>query len=334
MALAVLWCSVVVAHNVVSAACFVIYLVTRCVFIVFYLRGVQPGRTLVFIAGVLTVMAAGINAIVGGSGHIYHCIGAICTLVLFLMNFIALAKSLDPSSHPPEDAFLKVDERAPGELFHRVAVNQCEHLPFALAVLGGAGFIGANPLAITCCFVFYVIFRMGYFFCCLNNLEPARVFLGGQVTAIVGGIFGILAAVVRQDKHVGHVLAMVCTFFAFIMNFAALLKSVDPNNHSAEDDAKKEEYKKKVEAQGGVDRWTRVAVNQREQIPYALAVLLGAVIVGANIEALGYLFFAYVSGRLVYIKFYLAQQQPYRTFMFLLTQVIVLVGMVFGLLSM
>jgi len=89
-------------------------------------------------------------------------------------------------------------------------------------------------------------------------------------------------------------------------------------------DEAKVAFKKRVEEQGGVDRWTRIAVNQVENFPTALWVLW-ACVYSENLNAHGssyaqYFCGGYVVVRILFLVCYLMKLSPWRTIMFGLGQ--------------
>lgn len=130
---------------------------------------------------------------------------------------------------------------------------------------------------------------------------------------------------------------MAVTSVMFMLNFGALLLSVNPNNHPAEDhklgitDDKKNEYNQAN--QDGPSRAERIANNQLENFPMALFVLWGANLVGGEPYMVMVAFLLYLFFRICYIICYKFQLQPFRTIAFMLGQLTVIFAMVIGILG-
>jgi len=341
LALAVLWAATVTTRGSIQAsACFLAYVVLRLAFVVCYLYSLQPFRTLIFLCSQLTVIVAGVFAIYY-SDSASSLVATICVLILFLLNFAALVNSVSPANHPPEDASLGFQEPSEaGKRWNRVAMNQGEQLPYGLAGLGAAWTVGANQQVLVGTFVAYTAARIAFAVCYLYALAPYRtyVFLLSQFAIMVGMGAGMFAAI-TGDGDVDVVIVMCCTIFIFLMNFVGAVKALDPNGHPPEDavlgidDAAKDKFKARVAEQGGVDRWTRVSVNQGEQFPFALAVLWGGLLAGGDGMSLAGCFVAFVFFRLIYIKSYLSALSPHRSIAFMASNIAALAAMVFGVLG-
>jgi len=124
-------------------------------------------------------------------------------------------------------------------------------------------------------------------------------------------------------------VASVCNVVMFVIYNFSLVKAINPDDHPAEDsalginDEAKADFKKRVEEQGGVDRWTRIAVNQVENFPTALWVLWACVYsesLCACVSLAQYFFGAYVVVRILFLVCYLKGLSPWRTIMFGLGQ--------------
>eukprot|EP00419_Tripos_fusus_P065788 CAMPEP_0172912222 /NCGR_PEP_ID=MMETSP1075-20121228/188001_1 /TAXON_ID=2916 /ORGANISM="Ceratium fusus, Strain PA161109" /LENGTH=154 /DNA_ID=CAMNT_0013770665 /DNA_START=53 /DNA_END=517 /DNA_ORIENTATION=- len=129
------------------------------------------------------------------------------TSIMFLMNFGALFASVDPNSHPAEDAKLGITDAKKEEYnqlnsggspsrVNRIANNQMEQFPMALFVLWGAKLVGGAPHMVMLAFLLYLLWRVLYIFMYKFALQPGRtiIFLFGQLTVFFAMVVGILGA--------------------------------------------------------------------------------------------------------------------------------------------
>jgi len=134
-----------------------------------------------------------------------------------------------------------------------------------------------------------------------------------------------------------YLMAVLCTALAYFMNFEALFKSLNPNNHPAEDaklgigDDAKLKFDERVRAQGGVDRWTRIAVNQLENFPFHMWVLWGALMAGGGADSVAQCFVAYMTFRALFVICYVYSLAPWRTIVFLCSQVTIVCAAYLGI---
>jgi len=134
------------------------------------------------------------------------------------------------------------------------------------------------------------------------------------------------------------VVSTSTTGVVFLMNFVSNMKAMDPNNHPAEDsklgvdDEKKAAFVKRVAEQGGVDRWTRVAHNNRENLAIALGVLWAAFTTSPLISTkVMYCFLVYIGARVLFVLCYVFSLSPWRSLAFLIGQGSILVAAGFAL---
>jgi uncharacterized MAPEG superfamily protein len=333
-----LWVASVHAPD--AAWCVFAYLIFRINYIVCYLFALAPWRTFQFLFSFLSALVAGVLGINAARAkeeeEVPVSLALTSVAVLFvLMNFFARLKSADPNNHPAEDAVLgatadkkeefkrKKEESGGVDRWHRIAENQAEQLPYALYVFAGAQIVGGNTTALFCCICAYAAFRVIYVVCYLLALSPWRtiIFMLGQLTCLATIGVGIAGC----GGDIGKLLAMSCTGLFFLMNMGATIKAVDPNNHPAEDskiglsDEGKQRYADRVKAQGGVDRWGRIAANQGENFPLALLELWASYVFSPMNAP--YCFVAYFVFRALYIVCYLKALAPWRTICFMLGNV-------------
>lgn len=131
-------------------------------------------------------------------------------------------------------------------------------------------------------------------------------------------------------------VAMACSLVLWIMNVVALLKSMDPNNHPAEDakvgmtDKDREAFKEKLLKEGGFSRWGRIAVNQQESFPLALVIMWAALLSCGNVIAIAQLmigtFIGYTVLRIGFVICYLYALSPWRSICFLAGNACVLIS--------
>lgn len=349
-----LWGATAHAANKTHAAyCAIAYLVFRFLFNVCYLLSLSPWRTIVFLLSQVTVITAAVFGILGAKEEQDTLAIAMMSvsLLFVVLNFVARFQSVDPNNHPAEDAKLGLGQEQKDAYYkkledegvnrwHRIAENQAEQLPYALFVFLGAWLVGGNTAHILYCVCAYAALRLLFITCYLLALAPWRsiCFVLGQVCVVAAIVIGIVGC----GSDFGNLSVMSCTGLLFLVNTIARLKSMNPNNHPAEDaalgvdDKAKQEFAEKLKAQGGVDRWTRIAVNQGENFPLAFLVLWAAWL--GNMDAMGsqmnmnvsYCFIAYAVLRMLFVICYLFALTPARSIMFLLGHVTCFVAIGFG----
>lgn len=347
VAMGVLWAafttSPLIANKVMY--CFLTYAGARALFIVCYLFSLSPWRSLAWLIGHASVVAAAGFAF-ANTGLVFDLplIVMGCTSFLYLMNLVARMKSTDPNNHPAEDTFIK-EERREGykkmmeenkgvNRWHRIAENQGEQFPIAVMILMSTVYVRNDDISGQC-MLCYLAFRFLFVVCYLFALQPFRsiCFIFGNLSVITSGVLSILSAKDKDDT--AKLTAAVCSLVMFIVYNVALIKAINPNEHPVEDsklgvdDNAKAAYKKRIEEQGGVDRWTRIAINQVENFPLALYVLWAGIFAGVGINA-AYCFGAYLTLRVLFLIFYLYSVQPLRSIAFVLGQLTVVTAAVVG----
>jgi len=170
------------------------------------------------------------------------------------MNFIARMKSSDPNNHPAEDKVLGVTEEAKGAYkkmieetginrWHRIAENQGEQFPIALAILLSTIYVRRDDIS-EACVLCYFCFRCLFLVCYLCQLSPWRsiVFALGNLTVVVSACLSIAwmygdgcgpSSCWDQQKFV----ASVCNVVMFVVYNFSLVKAINPDDHPAEDSA-------------------------------------------------------------------------------------------------
>jgi len=329
LALMILWGSWNVTNSsLLSSVLFVVYAAARFWFVYAYLTA-HSKRGLGFLVGHLVVLASTLSALaIGDDGST---VPMVSSLVLYIINFVALMKSIDPANHPEEDKLAEKPElfinmqRKNMELFRRwtrVAVNQQEQLPMALLVLWAAKYSGAD---VSVPFAAYAGFRsvylLGYIWA--SNLR-ALGFIGSQLSMLGAMALG------------GFSLPMLATSALYMVNMAVLIKTADPNNQPKENmlvtEEQKAQHKAKLESIG-FDRWTRICVNQLEQFPMALVTLWGALQVAHGSSFITGAFAVYAVARVAFAFFYLQAVRSARQLAFGLSLLTVLSSAVVGALS-
>lgn len=331
--------------------CFLTYVVARVLFVFCYVFSLSPWRSLAFIIGQISVLAAAGFAL-AQTGGVFDLplIGMGCTTIFYLMNFVARSASLDPNNHPPEDKVLgskydpegkegykKMMEEKGISRWHRIAENQGEQFPIAVLILLSTIYVRNDAIS-GHCMLCYLAFRFLFLVCYLLALQPFRsiFFIFGKVSVITSIVLSILSAKDKNDTT--QLTATVCTLVISIIYDVALIKAINPNDHPAEDaklgvdDNAKAAYAKRVAEQGGVDRWTRIATNQIESFPLALFVLWAAVFSGVGINA-AYCFGAYLTLRILFLICYLFAVQPLRSIAFVLSAVTVVTASILGIMT-
>jgi len=221
--------------------------------------------------------------------------------------------------------------------WQRIALNQGESLPCACVVLWGAHGVGVDPTQLVGTFSAYAAFRILFVLFYLCSAQPWRSvsWLLSNVTVITAAVLGIMACAGEPPL----LCAFASTFALWFLNVLGVFNAIDPTKHPAEDaklgvnDEAREEFKQRVEAQGGVDRWTRIAVNQGENFGIALVALWAAAAVGGDVEKVGYCFVAYLVCRFLFIICYLWSAQPWRTLAFLGSQISITMAICFGIIG-
>lgn len=332
---------------------FGVYFIARFLYSLCYLRGVGGVRTLLWFTGQLVpVVCATVSLVeLATTGHPSVIIAIGCTLVLYLMQFAALVAGRDKNNHPPEDTVIGVNEEARAAdrdarsagptRWERIAANQGENFPVALAVLWGAYLLNPGSPIRMAWILSFTGLRIVWLICYLLGLSPWRtIFFFLSVFVCLGAIVytlwspkELIGSPDDGDKTDTYFM-MGTTGVLYILTVLANLLSVDPNNHPPEDaaigmdDAKKEEYKAKLEAQGGFSRWNRIALNQQENVSFALVTFWAAYIVGmdAGLKSSYVVYFAagYAGLRTIYVMFYLFALKPLRTLSWLLGHICVL----------
>merc|ERR1712054_217000 len=246
-----------------------------------------------------------------GTHHsvMYSALPLLSTTGLLLGHVGSLVKSIDMTNHPPEDqdaaAAKKSDNVQPAGFdekrrWGRIAANQIETVPLALMILWGSWSVTNGSLLSSVLFVVYAAARFWFAYAYLTaHSKRGLGFFVGHLSVLMS----TLSALALGDS--GSTVPMVSSLVLYIINVVALIKSIDPANHPEEDKlAEKPELfvntqRKNVEL---FRRWTRVAVNQQEQLPMALLVLWAAKYSGADVSVP---FAAYAGFRSVYLLGYI-----------------------------
>jgi len=134
------------------------------------------------------------------------------------------------------------------------------------------------------------------------------------------------------------VVSTSTTGVVFLMNLFSNMKAMDPNIRPAEDskigdyDKKKAAFNKRRAEQGGVDRWSRVAHNNHENLAIALGVLWAAFTTSPLIRTkVMYCFLVYIGARVLFVLCYVFSLSPWRSLAFLIGQGSILVAAGFAL---
>jgi len=319
------------------------------------LFSLSPLRSMMFIFSQIAILAGSYSVFAHAFNNwedIEHWPAVVnfCVVMMYLMNLVARMKSSDPNNHPAEDKVLGVTEEAKGAYqkmieetginrWHRIAENQGEQFPIALAILLSAVFVRDDYISAVCVLC-YFSFRVLFLVCYLFKLSPWRTmfFVFGNLTVVVSACLSIaFLNQGKQDSDHKQLMASVCNIVMFVMYNFALIKAINPDDHPAEDskiginDEAKAAYKKRMEEHGGVDRWTRIAVNQVENFPMALYVLWACVYSGSLYAE--YCCGGYLVVRVLFLVCYLYKLSPLRTIMFGLGQIAVISAGVFGILT-
>jgi len=213
MALIVMWAAAAVGADKDSLMyVFVTYFIFRIFFVACYLAALSPLRTIVFLGGQCSVVAAMVYGFLAAASDAQKVVPMACTATLWFLYFASLLGAVDDNNHPEEDLALGIDEqkrraafdkRAKGPTrMDRIAANQMESFPMALIVLWTAYILNAEKTYLAAMFITYTVLRIFYVVCYLFALSPLRtiVFLLGQLTIVVVIILGFLGT---EKVHVG-----------------------------------------------------------------------------------------------------------------------------------
>jgi len=347
VALATLWAACSVGTDPSTMAIiYAVFLGTRLLYGVCYMLGIQPFRTIFWLAGNITVITAVVyGCLAAGINDLDKFLPMLFTGCVYLMQLGLLLSVKDLAAHPPEDTNVGVTEEAvaeaeaaKGSRLARVLVNAHEAVPMGLVTLWAAYNSGAEPKVMTILFAVYFGARLLYIPCYLLALAPWRslMYLAGQFSVISAASYGIIAAGSDYEK----ILPIAATLALFIMQMLAFHASPDVPAHPAEDDAYfgaaglSDEGRAQwvAERAEGPTRLDRVMLNQHENFSMALVVLWGAIKAGANAEAIALVFATYLGLRVIYALCYLCAIQPFRTLSFLFSLFAVIAAIVFSFL--
>lgn len=319
---------------------FAAYMAFRVIYVVCYVYALAPWRTVFFLFSTISTLSAGIwgTVVAIRAPQSFHLVAMLITLFFFLLNAFARTKSADPNNHPAEDAnlgftderrreFKEAQARDGPNRWERIAVNQAETMPVSFAVYWAVYGVGLNPDICMGLFMAYGALRVLYVLCYLFALQPARTLVWASCNLLTFGtaIAGVWRAASPWDS--AFFLVMACIFVLWVINFTAVVKSLDPHNHLAEDaklgvnDEARAKHAQKMQEQGGVDRWTRIAANQLENFPVHLPLFLGIATIAGDLNVVAYGLLAYTVIRVLFIFCYLLALTPWRTLTFFFSNI-------------
>ena len=132
---------------------------------------------------------------------------SICTLVLYLKYFIAMAHAANPDDHPEEDkGIIKLKMPEDIKRRQRIAGNDMENIPLHLCIFWAAFIVQtlsnmtgngeSETLGLTCLVVMYTGFRTIYSLCYVFALQPWRTiaFIFSQFAVLITACLLIASA--------------------------------------------------------------------------------------------------------------------------------------------
>lgn len=340
--------------------CFVAYMTFRFLYVICYIYALAPWRTIVFLCSQLSVAVGAVFGVSAANSSLpgistasaqFRLVAMAVATLFFVLNFFARAKSINPNNHPAEDAKIGLSEEqkrsytearqgAGPNRWERIAVNQAETIPVSLAVYWGAySVLGVDaPEFCTLLLGTYFVLRIVFIVCYVFSLQPFRSLSWAlsNVVTLFAGILGMVGCFYGQQRgDMSAFFMMASTVVIWFLNVMAVFRAIDPNNHPAEDALSEEglvAYKKRLEEQGGVDRWTRVSINQLENFPVHLVALWGVATIAEHREYISFCFLAYTTLRILFVVCYLFALTPWRSIMFASSQITMVTVLVLGVL--